>query len=182
MMRPKSVRFCFRRNVGAAATAQGRAALVWLNACSLEAAMILRSGILALFVCLAMNGSAKADMSVCNSTSSRVGVALGYRDQQGWITEGWWNLKPNQCEKLLSGRLAARYYYVYGIDYDRGGEWAGSSFMCTGDKEFTIRGVENCLARGYDRTGFFEVDTGEQKDWRVQFTDSRTPQQGAVAK
>jgi uncharacterized membrane protein len=42
--------------------------------------------------------------------------------------------------------------------------------------------VENCLARGYDRTGFFEVDTGEQKDWRVQFTDSKTPQQGAVTK
>ena len=49
--------------------------------------------------------------------------------------------------------------------------------MCTGDKEFTIRGVENCLARGYDRTGFFEVDTGEQKDWRVQLTDPKTPQQ-----
>jgi uncharacterized membrane protein len=158
-----------------------------LHAFLLEAAMILRSGILAVLLCpmflfLAMGGSAKADMSVCNSTSSRVGVALGYRDQQGWVTEGWWNLKPNQCEKLLSGRLAARYYYVYGVDYDRGGEWAGSSFMCTGDKEFTIRGVENCLARGYDRTGFFEVDTGEQKDWRVQFTDSKTPQQGAVTK
>jgi uncharacterized membrane protein len=54
--------------------------------------------------------------------------------------------------------------------------------MCTGDKEFTIRGVENCLARGYDRTGFFEVDTGEQKDWRVQLTDSKTPQQGSVTK
>ena len=97
--------------------------------------MILRSGILAVFLCpmllfLAISGSAKADMSVCNSTSSRVGVALGYRDQQGWVTEGWWNLKPNQCEKLLSGRLAARYYYVYGVDYDRGGEWAGPSFMC----------------------------------------------------
>ena len=34
--------------------------------------------------------------------------------------------------------------------------------MCTRDKEFTIRGIEDCLARGYDRTGFFEVDTTEQ--------------------
>ena len=40
--------------------------------------------------------------------------------------------------------------------------------MCTREKEFTIRGFENCLARGYDRTGFFEIDSGEQKSWTVQ--------------
>ncbi len=43
--------------------------------------------------------------------------------------------------------------------------------MCTRDKEFTIRGIEDCLARGYDRTGFFEVDTGEQRSWTVQLTE-----------
>ena len=35
--------------------------------------------------------------------------------------------------------------------------------MCSRDSEFTIRGTEDCLARGYDRNGFFEVDTGEQR-------------------
>ena len=44
--------------------------------------------------------------------------------------------------------------------------------MCTRDKEFTIRGTEDCLARGFDRTGFFEVDTGEQRAWTVQLTDT----------
>jgi hypothetical protein len=44
--------------------------------------------------------------------------------------------------------------------------------MCTREKEFTIRGTEDCLARGYDRTGFFEVDTGEQPSWTVQLTDT----------
>ncbi len=44
--------------------------------------------------------------------------------------------------------------------------------MCTRDKEFTIRGIGDCLARGYDRTGFFEVDTGEQRAWTVQLTES----------
>jgi uncharacterized membrane protein len=43
--------------------------------------------------------------------------------------------------------------------------------MCTRDREFTIRGVEDCLARGFDRSGFFEIDTGEQKSWTVQLTD-----------
>ena len=44
--------------------------------------------------------------------------------------------------------------------------------MCSREKEFTIRGTTNCLARGYDRTGFFEVDTAEQRSWTVQLTDS----------
>jgi hypothetical protein len=44
--------------------------------------------------------------------------------------------------------------------------------MCSRDKEFTIKGTENCLARGFDRTGFFEVDTGEQRAWTVQLTET----------
>ncbi len=76
------------------------------------------------------------------------------------------------CETILKGNLVARYYYVYAVDYDRGGEWMGQAFMCTRDKEFTIRGIGDCLARGYDRTGFFEVDTGEQRAWTVQLTES----------
>ena len=77
------------------------------------------------------------------------------------------------------GPLVARFYYIYAVDYDRGGEWSGKAFMCTRDKEFTIRGIEDCLARGYDRTGFFEVDTTEQRSWTVQLTEStdQAPQQ-----
>jgi uncharacterized membrane protein len=115
---------------------------------------------------------ARADFRLCNNTSSRVGVAIGYKDQEGWATEGWWNLSPRNCETLMRGTLVARYYYVYAVDYDRGGEWSGQAFMCTRDKEFTVRGTEDCLARGYDRTGFFEVDTGEQHTWTVQLTET----------
>src|SRR5229473_2434357 len=75
----------------------------------------------------------------------------------------WWNVSSRACETLLKGTLVARYYYIYALDYDRGGEWSGQAFMCSRDKEFTIKGTENCLARGFDRTGFFEVDTGEQR-------------------
>ena len=116
---------------------------------------------------------AAADFHLCNNTSSRVGVSLGYKDSDGgWTTEGWWNLPARSCETLLKGTLVARFYYIYAIDYDRGGEWSGQAFMCTRDKEFTIKGTGDCLARGFDRTGFFEVDTGEQRAWTVQLTES----------
>jgi uncharacterized membrane protein len=122
---------------------------------------------------------AAADFRLCNNTGSRVGIAIGYKDSEGWTTEGWWNLSARSCETLVKGQLVARFYYVYAVDYDRGGEWSGKAFMCTRDKEFTIRGIEDCLARGYDRTGFFEVDTSEQRSWTVQLTEAteQTPQQ-----
>jgi uncharacterized membrane protein len=131
----------------------------------------LIAGLAFVVVCL-WNGSAAADFRLCNNTSSRVGIALGYKDAEGWTTEGWWNVSSRSCETLLRGTLVARFYYIYAIDYDRGGEWSGQAFMCSRDKEFTIRGADNCLARGFDRTGFFEVDTGEQRAWTVQLTDS----------
>lgn len=122
-------------------------------------------------VCLG-NNPAAADFRLCNNTSSRVGIALGYKDADGWTTEGWWNVSSRSCETLLRGNLVARFYYIYALDYDRGGEWSGQAFMCSRDKEFTIKGAENCLARGFDRTGFFEVDTGEQRSWTVQLTEA----------
>lgn len=122
-------------------------------------------------VCAGATGEAAADLRVCNSTPSRVGVAVGYKDGRSWTSEGWWNVGAENCEVLIRGPLAARYYYVYAIDYDQGGEWSGEAHMCTQDKAFTIRGHERCEERGYYRNGFIEVDTGEQPSWTVQLIE-----------
>ena len=123
-----------------------------------------------------LSGQARADFRLCNNSTSRVSVSVAYTDGQNWVTEGWWNLKTTACETLLRGPLAAEFYYVYAMD-ERGGEWKGKSFMCTRDREFRIEGRENCLVRGYDRTGFFEIDTGKDaKNWTVQLTDGNQQQ------
>lgn len=126
-------------------------------------------------VVCAVAAPALADFRLCNRTESRVGVSIGYKDQGAWSTEGWWNVASKSCETLLRGSLSARFYYVYAVDYDRGGEWNGKAYMCTRDKEFTINGIEDCAARGYERSGFFEIDTGEQKSWTVQLTEPAKP-------
>lgn len=110
-------------------------------------------------------------LRLCNRTASRVGVAIGYKENRQWITEGWWNVGKDSCETLVAGALVSRFYYIYAVDYDQGGVWGGKAAMCTRDKMFTIRGIEDCVARGYERSGFFEVDTGEQKSWTVQLTE-----------
>ena len=116
-------------------------------------------------------GPARADLKICNTTSSRIGVAVGYPDPKGWTTEGWWNIASQTCETLLKGTLASRFYYVHAVDYDRGGEWAGTNVMCTAEKTFTIRGEQDCQRRGFKRNGFFEVDTNDAKDWTIRLTE-----------
>jgi uncharacterized membrane protein len=131
-------------------------------------------GVSALLLALiATSSPASADLRLCNTTKGRIGVAIGYKDgsAEGWATEGWWNIAAQTCETVYKGTLSGRFYYVHAIDYDRGGEWAGQSFMCTTDKTFTIKGVSDCPKRGYNRTGFFEVDTGDAKDWTIRLTD-----------
>lgn len=117
------------------------------------------------------SSGAHADLKLCNSTSSRIGVAVGYQDATGWATEGWWNIASQTCETLLKGAVPSRFIYIHALDYDRGGEWVGNNFMCTADKSFAIRGVQDCQQRGFKRTGFFEVDTGESQEWTVRLTD-----------
>jgi uncharacterized membrane protein len=119
-------------------------------------------------------GAAHADLKLCNKTDSRVGVALGYKDKDGWASEGWWNIGPGICEALLKGPLIARYYYIYAVDYDKGGSWGGKAMMCTRDKIFTIRGIETCEERGFQKTGFFEVDTNEEVDWTISLSGEKT--------
>ena len=121
---------------------------------------------------------AKADLKLCNKTESRVGVALGYKDKEGWASEGWWNIGANNCETLLKGPLIARYYYIFAVDYDKGGSWGGKSMMCTRDKIFTIRGIGTCTERGFQKTGFFEVDTKEETDWTISLSGEKTTTPG----
>jgi len=114
---------------------------------------------------------ARADLRVCNQSTNQVSVALGYRADKGWQSEGWWVAPPAKCAVVYQGDLHSRFFYLYVADDIGGGAWDGSVFMCTRDESFTIFGVEDCLARGYERTGFFEVDTQNRTDWTLQLTD-----------
>lgn len=128
---------------------------------------------------LAFTAPARADFRVCNATPNLVGVAIGYRADAGWITEGWWHIKGSSCATLIEGPLSSRYYYLYAEDAERGGRWDGPITMCVAENEFKITGVTDCFSRGYQRAGFREYDTGEQANWMVQLTDD-APATGAT--
>lgn len=138
--------------------------------------LLLRHSLVAV---LAVAGSAvllpheaKADLKICNQTANTVSIAFGYRASAGWQSEGWWVAGSGACATVFQGPLSARYYYLHAIDDFGGGAWDGTVYMCTQDASFTIFGVEDCLARGYERTGFFELDTADNVEWTVQLTET----------
>jgi uncharacterized membrane protein len=143
-------------------------------------------GLGATLLLAATGTSAKADLKLCNLTDSKVGVAIAYKDAKGWASEGWWTAEPNsgdpklgdkqKCLTLQKGALHARYYYVYAVDMVKGGSWDGPAQICINAKEFTIRGIDKCVERGYQKKGFFEVDTGEQTDWTISLSGNKTTQ------
>lgn len=136
---------------------------------------VAAAALLAAPFALAGTGSALADFRVCNATQNLVGVSIGYRAEAGWITEGWWHVEGSTCKTLIEGPLQSRYYYLYAEDAERGGRWDGPINMCVAEREFKISGVADCFARGFQRAGFQEYDTGEQSSWMVQLTDDPAP-------
>lgn len=137
---------------------------------SLRLIVLVFAGAVGLFALRAE--PAHADFRLCNDTNSLVGVALGYRQNGKWLTEGWWQVPGETCASLIEGDLNSRYYYLYAEDADRGGQWRGDVFMCTSDREFRIEGVQECFARGFQKTGFFEINTGNKQSWMVRLTES----------
>ena len=123
-------------------------------------------------IMLFFSAPARADLRICNETSNLLSIALGYRAERGWMSEGWWQAPAGDCRILYQGDLERRFYYLFAVDDIGGGAWDGSVFMCTRDETFTIFGVEDCLARGYERTGFFEIDTQNRTDWTLQLTEN----------
>src|SRR5450755_4500754 len=123
---------------------------------------------LVLAVMCLWNNPAAADFRLCNNTSSRVGIALGFKDAEAWTTEGWWNVSSRACETLLRGTLVARFYYISALDYDRGGERSGQALLCPRDKASTLNGT-GMLAH-------YKPDNGSSStfnaDTRAMLTDS----------
>jgi uncharacterized membrane protein len=108
---------------------------------------------------------AMAAFNVCNKSDLAARVALGRFDGRQWASQGWWTVAPKTCAKLLTGPLQARFYYLYASD-GAGGTWEGKTHFCTApDAKFLAPGRNDCAHRGFDRRGFFEVDTGKSPEW-----------------
>ena len=126
---------------------------------------------LAIALILVSTVSARADFTVCNKADITAKIALGQYNGTTWESRGWWTVPSRKCETLIPGRLNARYYYLYGTDGESG-TWNGGTYFCTlAEPKFAITGRGNCAARGYDRKGFFAIDTGNSPNWKQSLSN-----------
>lgn len=114
---------------------------------------------------------AEAGFKVCNKTPHDTKVALGLFDGSAWSSRGWWTVPAHACRELLPEILKARYYYVFATDGEAG-TWDGKMGFCVSPADtFSIKGRADCESHGYERRGFFEVDTGQARDFTQTLSD-----------
>lgn len=103
---------------------------------------------------------AQAGLEICNETGQRQSVAIGYKGDTDWTSEGWWNIAPGACATPVGSDLDKRYYYYFAES--AGARFASQNYVfCTKSEEFTIIGDTDCEDRGYTTERFREIDTGE---------------------
>ncbi len=104
-------------------------------------------------------GPAWAELEICNDTAARHKIAIGYKQDGHWVSEGWWQLAPSACIAAVKGDLDFRFYYFRAESPGRLFQHDRLSF-CTRDGLFTIAGDNDCARRGYEKSYFAKIDVG----------------------
>ena len=118
---------------------------------------------------LASPGSAHADFSVCNDTSTKVDVAYAYIDNvDGFVSRGWRTLNPGgDCRLMVrtSQTSDPSGYFYYAEAVDGSGVWEDKShreLFCTVDRAFKIEKSaalgDECRQMGGEIHNFYFVE------------------------
>lgn len=128
---------------------------------------------------LGFAGPAHAAFLFCNQTETVIEAAFGTREEGKWVSEGWWQIQPGQCARVMNKPLTQRFYFYYaralalpGKDGKEPMVWSGKYTFCTDGKAFKIEGDSKCEERGYRKQGFQDIDVGpKQKEYTLTFRD-----------
>ena len=107
---------------------------------------------------------AVAELEFCNESHTTVHIAIGYSENDTWISQGWWLADAGDCVVAVEGDLRQRYYYYYADATDQDYTFDDSDTVysfCIQAPAFTIYGDTDCEGRGYSTEDFNELDTGD---------------------
>ena len=131
--------------------------------------------------CVAVSAPAQADLTICNKTPASINVAVAFETSQDLVSQGWWTLDPDQCEKTIAVPLDHQYYYHYAISNAPKVEWAGNVNFCTSDDpQFRVIGAQGCEQRNYHTVGFRQTDVGTNKDYTLNIRSAEPPKTEAT--
>ena len=118
-----------------------------------------------------------AGLELCNETTQDLfaAVAEPTGTQEAWASRGWYHLTKGSCLRVIKDPLVKQFYYVYAEANLLTEElylWGGAKEFCTNNIRFSIDSDQNCASRGYDHTGFVEIDTIKEVQWKHTFTSA----------
>ncbi len=123
-----------------------------------------------------LTSPARAEFSLCNSTSYVVRAAVAFKGATDFVSAGWFTINPGACRAVIDKPLTESTYYIHArtITGHRGPmhHWAGDDRFCiVSENDFDITGQGDCDKRGYDSAYFYAVDVGSAKQWTTTFTE-----------
>jgi uncharacterized membrane protein len=102
--------------------------------------------------------SAAADLRLCNNTKMPLETAVGYYNEGAWYTDGWWDVWPNDCSTVITGKLSQRNYYLYAESFGKFFRWGGDAEFCVIPEQMTRLSNDAC-----EKTEkFYKVDIGDK--------------------
>jgi uncharacterized membrane protein len=112
--------------------------------------------------------AAQDGFRVCNLTGQPVEVAKAVYSAkrpaaESFVSEGWYQFEPGQCQVLWAGKLQYRYYLVYAQNKQAAREWKGDIPVCVGHDAFTLKSAV-CRSDQYHRL-FMQIDTKDSENW-----------------
>lgn len=142
----------------------------------------IATGMLFAFTAIFSAAPASAGFSICNDAGVPITVAIGWRENNAWSSEGWWNIAPRQCATPLSGPLQNRQYYYYAESSNGALKWhkgPDAGFFCADqENEFYYSLVTDPPCDGYE---FRRVFVGEELDYTIRLNEREPdPKQAAL--
>lgn len=100
---------------------------------------------------------------ICNRSTYAAWAAVGTPAGVQVATKGWYEVKPGQCIKPITEKLASTIVYVYAETVDSAQKklyWRGGDKLCANDVMFNLAGpVGECNDKSLVPLGFLRVDT-----------------------
>jgi uncharacterized membrane protein len=110
----------------------------------------------------------KTGVTLCNQGTARIWTALGYKENNGWTSKGWWPVDPNQCVHPFTTSLVGQEVYYYArMEGENGPDRILKSFvgavkeLCVGEAIFAAHEHQYCEGQGYITARFIAVPEGK---------------------
>jgi len=112
---------------------------------------------------------AHAQYSLCNKSSYALRASIGYVDGDRVATRGWWQLNSGECKIVLTEKVKAGRYFLYGeaIDGHQGQKrvWSGEARLCIQNIAFfNRRNQEVCRDQPHEQRGFMDIEVTSSTD------------------